>query len=78
MLPKHYPYDYPIDLQLERELAWGTICNLSPVELNTFREYINENLASGFIPHSPPSCGATIFFVKKKDGSLHWSWIIEV
>ena len=69
-LPEHRPYDCPIDLQLEKEPPWGPIYNLSPLELKALREYIDENLASGFIQHSRSPCGAPIFFVKKKDGSL--------
>ena len=70
-LLEHRPYDCPIDLQLEKEPPWGLIYNLSPLELKALREYIEENLASGFIQHSRSPCGAPIFFVKKKDGSLH-------
>ena len=33
--------------------------------------YIEENLENGFIQHSKSPAGAPIFFVKKKDGSLH-------
>jgi hypothetical protein len=39
--------------------------------LEVVREYIEENLANGFIQHSRSPTGAPIFFVKKKDGSLH-------
>ena len=44
--------------------------NLSPTELEVLREYIDENLANGFIQHSRSPAGAPIFSVKKKDGSL--------
>ena len=43
---------------------------LSPVELETLREYIDENLANGFIRHSRSPVGAPIFFIKKKNGTL--------
>ena len=69
-LPEHRPYDCPIDLQPGKEPPWGPIYNLSPTELEVLREYIDENLANGFIQHSRSPAGAPIFFVKKKDGSL--------
>ena len=70
ILPEHRPYDCPIDLQPGKEPPWGPIYNLSPTELEVLREYIDENLAKGFIRHSKSPAGAPIFFVKKKDGSL--------
>ena len=69
-LPEHRLYDCPIDLQPGKEPPWGPIYNLSPVELETLREYIDENLANGFIRHSRSPAGAPIFFVKKKNGTL--------
>ena len=70
-LPEHRPYDCPIDLQPGKEPPWGPIYNLSPIELETLREYINdENLANGFIQHSRSPAGAPIFFVTKKNETL--------
>ena len=69
-LPKHQPYDCRIDLQPGKNPQWGPIYNLSLVEVETLREYINENLANGFIRKSRSATGAPIFFVKKKNGSL--------
>lgn len=69
-LLEHRPYDCPIDLQEGAQPPWGPIYGLSPIELQTLREYIDENLANGFIRHSRSPAGAPIFFVKKKDGSL--------
>ena len=69
-LPEHRPYDCPIDLQPGKDPPWGPIYSLSPVELKVLRDYIDENLATGFIRHSKSPAGAPIFFVKKKDGSL--------
>ena len=71
ILPEHRPYDCPIDLQPRKEPPWGPIYNLSPTKLEVLREYIDENLAKGFIRHSKSPTGAPIFFVKKKDGSLY-------
>ena len=70
-LPEHRPYDCPIDLQLGKEPPWDTIYILSPVELETLLEYIDENLANEFIRHSRSPAGAPIFFVKKKNDNSH-------
>ena len=69
-LPHHRPYGCPIDVQPEKEPPWGPIYNLSPIELQVLRTYIEENLENGFIRHLKSPTGAPIFFVKKKDGSL--------
>jgi hypothetical protein len=69
-LPEHHPYDCPIDLFLNTSPPFGPIYGLSPAELETLRNYIEENLASGFIRHSQAPAGAPIFYVKKKDDSL--------
>ena len=70
VLPKHHPYDCPLDLQPGQEPPWGPIYNLSPTELEVLRAYIEENLAQGFIRHSKSPAGAPIFIVRKKDGLL--------
>ena len=44
--------------------------NCGKIELETLWEYIDENLANGFIRHSRSPAGAPIFFVKKKNGTL--------
>ena len=70
-LLEHRPYDCPIDLQSGKDPPWGPIYSLSPVELlKVLRDYIDENLATGFIRHSKSPTGAPIFSVKKKDESL--------
>ena len=70
-LPEHRPYHYPIDLLPEKEPPWGSIYNISHIEQEVVQEYISENLANGFIQTSRSPTGASIFFVTKKDGSLH-------
>ena len=70
LLPKHRPYDCAIELQEGTQPPFGPIYNLSQTELTALREYIDENLAKGFIRHSKSPAGAPILFVKKKDGSL--------
>ncbi|XP_069593719.1 uncharacterized protein [Ranitomeya imitator] len=49
----------------------GIIYPLSPAETQAMSEYVQENLAKGFIRKSSSPAGAAFFFVKKKDGYLH-------
>ncbi|CDO69493.1 hypothetical protein BN946_scf184662.g13 [Trametes cinnabarina] len=69
-LPEHRPDDLKIDLKEGATPPLGPIYSLSKVELYTLREYIEENLRSGFIRPSKSPCGAPVLFVKKKDRSL--------
>ena len=69
-LPPHRPYDHAIPLQEGTTPPFGPIYSLSPSELQTLREYIDENLRRGFIRHSQSPAAAPILFVKKADGSL--------
>ena len=45
---------------------------MSHKELLVLKEYIEENLAKGFIPHSSSPAGVPVLFVKKADCSLHF------
>ena len=69
-LPEHRPYDLKINLEDGAVPPLGPIYSLSQLELETLREYIDENLRSGFIRPTNSPCGAPVLFVKKKDGSL--------
>jgi hypothetical protein len=69
-LPEHRRYDCPIDLQEGACPPFGPIYGLSAPELKALREYLDENLAKGFIQPSKSPGGAPILFVKKKDDSL--------
>ena len=62
--------DHPIDLLDNKQLPYGPIYSLGPVELETLKTYIEANLASGFIRPSKSLAGAPILFVQKKDGSF--------
>ena len=69
-LPPHREYDHPINLEPDTKPPFGPLYNLSELELNALREWIDENLGKGFIRTSKSPAGAPILFVKKKDGSL--------
>ena len=70
-LPPHRPgVDLAIELQEGRQPPYGPLYPLSPAELEVLREYIQENLAKGFIRPSKSPAGAPVLFSPKKDGSL--------
>jgi hypothetical protein len=70
-LPPHCgEYDLHIETENNEIPPIGHIYSLSQPELQALREFIDENLKSGFIYPSKSTHGAPILFVKKKDGSL--------
>jgi hypothetical protein len=69
-LPKHQSWDCEIKLEEGKEPPFGPIYQLSEKELKILREYIQENLAKGFIRKSESPAGFPILFVPKKDGKL--------
>ena len=70
-LPPHRDnLDHAINLTPGSTPPFGPLYNLSETELQVLKEYIDKNLASGFIKRSNSPAGAPILFVKKKDGSL--------
>ncbi len=62
--------DHAIELVDDWQPLYGPIYSLGPVELETLKAYITNNLASGFIRPSKSPAGALILFNKKPDGSL--------
>lgn len=69
-LPPHRPYDHKIPLVPDAVVPYGPMYSMSQLELKTLYDYIQENLAKGFIRRSESPAGAPVLFVKKKDGSL--------
>ncbi|SAL94853.1 hypothetical protein [Absidia glauca] len=59
-LPDHRPYDHSIALKPDSQVPFGPLYNLSKVELETLYEYIQENLAKGFIRRSESPAGAPV------------------
>ena len=66
----HQPYDLKIELEDGAISPFGPIYCLSPHELQTLREFIDEHLANGLIRPTRSPSGAPVLFIKKKDGSL--------
>ncbi len=70
-LPEHTEInDHLIELVDDWQLPYGPISSLRPVELETLKAYIKNNLSNGFIRPSKSPAKASIFFNKKSDGSL--------
>ena len=70
VLPPHHPYDLKINLEEGAQPPVGPIYSLSASEQETLKEFIEENLNTGFIQPTSSPHGALVLFVKKKDGSL--------
>ena len=69
-LPTHQPYDLKIELEDGAIPPFGPIYFLSPHELQTLREFIDEHLANSLICLTRSLSGAPVLFIKKKDSSL--------
>ena len=61
---------HAIKLEGGKQLPYGHIYSLRPVELKTFKIYIETNLANGFIRALKSLAGAPILFVRKSNSSL--------
>jgi hypothetical protein len=69
-LPPHRPYDHTIETIDGQLPPHGRIYNMSQVELDALKSYIDEMLGKGFIRTSNSPIGAPVLFVKKKNGTL--------
>ena len=69
-LAPYWDIDLVIKLRLGIEPLYRLIYSLSPWELAVLKEFLEENLAKGFIRESKSLVGTPILFVPKKDGSL--------
>src|SRR5258707_8077398 len=70
-LPPHKAWDHAIELHPDAKLPRGRMFPLSPAEQKELDEFLRENLANGQIRLSKSPIGAPVFFIKKKEGSLH-------
>ena len=62
--------EHVIKLEEGKQPLYRPIYSLGPVELKTFKTYIETNLANGFIQASKSPVDAPILFVRKPNGSL--------
>ncbi|KAG5719441.1 hypothetical protein E4T56_gene20638 [Termitomyces sp. T112] len=68
--PLHHSYDYKIDLEEGTSPPFGKIYNMSKIELQALKEYLDDMLGKGFICPSISAASAPVLFAKKKDGLL--------
>jgi transposase InsO family protein len=69
-LPPHRPYDHKIPLREGFTPPYGPLYSMSRTELQTLKDWLEENLSKGFIRASSSPAASPILFVKKTDGSL--------
>ncbi len=62
--------DYTIELVDDWQSLYGFIYSLEPMELETLKAYIENNLGNSFIRPSKSPTRTPILFDKKPDGSL--------
>jgi len=71
ILPPHCPYNLKINLEEGAQPLVGPIYSLSASEQEALKEFIEENLNTGFIQPTSSPHGAPVLFIKKKNGLLH-------
>ncbi|TAQ83295.1 hypothetical protein B7494_g8382 [Chlorociboria aeruginascens] len=69
-LPEHHKMEHRIELEEGAVLPWGPIYNLSDMELQVLRDYLEKAQRNGWIRRSTSPAGAPVMFVPKKDGGL--------
>ena len=70
-LPPYSPgVDHEINLEPDFKPPFGPLYSMSQTELKAQKEWLDDNLAKGFIHPSSSSAAASMLFVKKKEGSL--------
>ncbi|ESK81223.1 hypothetical protein Moror_14436 [Moniliophthora roreri MCA 2997] len=70
-LADHQEFDLKIELEEGAQPPLGRVYPLSSNELAALREFLDDNLHSGFITSSGSLFGALVLFIKKKSGALH-------
>jgi len=70
ILLKHRKWDHAIELIPRAEPKSSKVYPLSPLEQVELDAFLEENLCTRRIRPSKSSIAASVFFIKKKDGSL--------
>lgn len=72
-LPLRRKYDHKIELSGDASiLRLSPLYKMSSEELEIVKQYLQENLDTGFIEPSTAAWAAPVMFVRKKDGSLRF------
>ena len=64
--------EHAIELEEDKQLPFGPIYSLGPVEWETLKNYLKINLANSFIRPFKSLARAPILFNRKPDGSLRF------
>jgi hypothetical protein len=67
-LPSRSKYDHAIDMKPGFIPKRGALFHQGPIQDKVAKDFIDENLAKGFIRPSKSPQAATLFFVPKRDG----------
>ena len=71
-LLKHEPYDHTIHLKEGTQASASALYSMSRDEALELCQYLDENLSKGFIRASRSDAAASVLFMKKSEGGLHF------
>ena len=71
-LPPHRYSDHAIELEEGKQPPFGPLYSMSDLELQALRDYLEEQLAKGFIQSSSSSSASPVLFVRKPGGGLRF------
>jgi hypothetical protein len=71
-LPEHRKWDHAIKLEQEPSPGFCKVYPMTLTEQTEMDAFLEEALATGHIRQSKSPLGAPVFFIKKKDGKLHF------
>ena len=67
--PEPSPYDHEIHLKPDFKPIRQSPYSLNPAQMKLAKEFVDENLAKGYIVNSKSQMASPLFFVGKKDGT---------
>jgi hypothetical protein len=71
-LPQRQKWDHTIELECEPSPGFSKVYPMTLTEQTEMDAFLEEALATGRIRQSKSPLGAPVFFIKKKDGKLHF------
>jgi hypothetical protein len=71
-LPEHHKWDHAIELEREPSPGFRKVYPMTLTEQTEMDAFLEEALATGRIRQSKSPLRAPVFFIKKKDGKLHF------
>jgi hypothetical protein len=71
-LPERCKWDHAIELECEPSPGFRKVYLMTLTEQTEVDTFLEEALATGHIRQSKSPLGAPVFFIKKKDGKLHF------